>query len=127
MEQKSDNAQTKSVNAGANMEQKSDNAQTKSVNAGANMEQKSDNAQTKNDNAGVSKQRKSSKWAEVLSFCAEPRSRYEILVHIGLKVHTDNFNQYVKPLIDSGQLTLLYPDKPTSPKQKYVVPSGKHI
>jgi ATP-dependent DNA helicase RecG len=57
----------------------------------------------------------------ILAFCAIPRSRREIFEYIGLKLHTDNFVKYIKPLLDSGQLSLTQPNSPSSPTQKYVV------
>ncbi|MCD8302638.1 MAG: putative DNA binding domain-containing protein [Prevotellaceae bacterium] len=60
------------------------------------------------------------KYMAILSYCMMPRNRREILKHIGLKCHTDNFKRYIKPLIDNGELTLTQPDKLNSPKQRYV-------
>ena len=56
----------------------------------------------------------------VLSFCREPKSTHEIMEHIGLK-HREYFrSQILKPLIEKGLLSLTIPDKPNSPKQKYI-------
>lgn len=56
----------------------------------------------------------------ILAFCMKPRSRREILTHIGLKNHFDNYNRYIKPLLESGLLEQTQPDSPSSPTQKYV-------
>jgi ATP-dependent DNA helicase RecG len=56
----------------------------------------------------------------ILSYCMIPRSRRDILAHIGVKWHTDSFNRYIKPLLESGKLILTNPNKPSSPTQKYV-------
>lgn len=56
----------------------------------------------------------------ILAFCMIPRSRRAIFTHLGLKWHTDNFNKYVRPLIQEGLLELTQPDSPRSPTQKYV-------
>ena len=56
----------------------------------------------------------------VLKFCLAPRSRKEVLEHLGLKYHSDNFKRHILPLVEMGYLTYIYPDVPNSPKQKYV-------
>lgn len=56
----------------------------------------------------------------ILAFCMKPRSRREILTHIGLKMHSDNYNRYIKPLLESGQLEQTRPSIPNSPLQRYV-------
>jgi ATP-dependent DNA helicase RecG len=59
----------------------------------------------------------------ILAFCMIPRSRREIFEHIGLTLHSKNFNRHIKPLIDCGLLALTMPDIPKSPAQKYVLAS----
>jgi ATP-dependent DNA helicase RecG len=61
----------------------------------------------------------------ILAFCIIPRSRREIFEHIQLKMHSDNFNKYIKPLIDGGRLSLTQPDSPKSPTQKYVLTTNQ--
>lgn len=57
--------------------------------------------------------------ADLLEFCAEPRSRQEIAEFLGLKTLYHIMNKYVTPLIESGQLAMTIPDKPKSRNQKY--------
>ncbi len=60
----------------------------------------------------------------VLSFCKEPKSTHEIMEYIGLR-HREHFrSQILKPLIEKGLLGLTIPDKPNSPKQKYIAKSS---
>jgi len=58
-------------------------------------------------------------YLEILNFCQLPKSRTEILKHIGLFNNTRNFNNYVKPLIDMQWIAQTHPDKPTSKIQQY--------
>ena len=56
---------------------------------------------------------------KLLSFCRTPRTTKEIMQFLGLK-HRDYFrSEILKPLVDQKKVFLLFPDKPTSPKQKY--------
>ena len=56
---------------------------------------------------------------QIAAFCQIPRSRKEISEYLGIKDR-----KYVKEILDSmikkGLITMTLPDKPTSPKQKYV-------
>jgi ATP-dependent DNA helicase RecG len=56
----------------------------------------------------------------ILSYCAEPRSRMDIQIFIGLKNKNHLLKNYLAPLIDSGRLKMTVPDKPNSKNQKYV-------
>ena len=40
--------------------------------------------------------------------------------HLGLKNRVYVFKDYVSPLVDEGLIALTIPDKPKSPRQKYV-------
>ncbi len=56
---------------------------------------------------------------ELLKYCETPRSRVEMqkFCHIsGRKKFNMN---YLKPLLERGQLTMTLPDKPNSRNQKY--------
>lgn len=57
---------------------------------------------------------------ELLEYCQTPRSRSEIQEFLDLKDRHYVQEQFLKPLISKGLLQKLNPDKPTSPKQKYV-------
>ena len=58
--------------------------------------------------------------ARLLTFCKEPRSREEMQAFLGLS-HREHFRKDIlKPLLEQGLLTPLDPDKPTSPRQRYI-------
>ena len=59
--------------------------------------------------------------AEVLlMYCETPRSTKEMMQHLDLS-HRENFRDtLLLPLLASGKLELTIPDKPKSPKQRYV-------
>ncbi len=57
----------------------------------------------------------------MLSATFKPKTKAELLTAIGLGVHNKNYSTHVAPLIALGYLELILPDKPTSPKQKYVL------
>ncbi len=56
---------------------------------------------------------------KVLLYCIEPRSRLEIQEHLGLKHREHLRKSILSPLLQSGQLLLTLPDKPSSPKQRF--------
>jgi ATP-dependent DNA helicase RecG len=57
---------------------------------------------------------------ELLQFCAVPRSTKEMMHHLGLS-HREHFRDtFLLPLIASGKLAPTIPDKPSSPKQRYI-------
>ena len=57
---------------------------------------------------------------KLLQFCSEPRTREEIMEHLGL-ANRGNFRAaYLKPLLQSGALRMTIPEKPTSKNQKYI-------
>lgn len=56
---------------------------------------------------------------EVLSYCQVPRSKREIMEHVGLKNASHFEKNYLKVLLQDGILEMTIPDKPTSRKQKY--------
>ena len=60
------------------------------------------------------------KLKKVLDFCAIPRTKAEIQEYLGIK--SDRFvrQEVIQPLLESGKLIRTIPDKPSSPKQKYV-------
>ena len=57
---------------------------------------------------------------QIRTYCAEPKTRDEIMRHIGLKDREHFRLDILLPLIEGGLLDLTIPDKPKSPKQKYV-------
>lgn len=56
----------------------------------------------------------------LLQFCITPRSTKEMMQHLGLSHHPHFRNRLLLPLIASGKLALTIPDKPKSPKQRYI-------
>lgn len=52
-------------------------------------------------------------------FCKIPRSRKEIAEYLGLKTTAYAMDRYIRPMLESGELEMTIPDKPTSRKQKY--------
>lgn len=58
---------------------------------------------------------------KVLVFCDVPRSRKEIQEHVGMKDRKHFKEVVLDVLLAEGRLEMTLPDKPQSPKQKYVV------
>lgn len=56
----------------------------------------------------------------LLVFCQQPRTRAEILAHLGIASGQYALRRYLDPLVDAGRLRLTIPDKPRSPKQTYI-------
>lgn len=54
----------------------------------------------------------------VVEFCSVPRSRAELISFVG-KSRNYVMSQIVSPLVESGRLKLMMPDKPKSSNQKY--------
>lgn len=61
---------------------------------------------------------------QVVSFCSVPRSSNEIMAHIGVTRQTRTVNLYINELVKAGELRLLIPEKPNSPKQRYISVKG---
>lgn len=55
----------------------------------------------------------------LLVFCKVPRSRAEMMEHVGLTDRKHFREKYIEPMLDAGKLAMTIPDKPRSPKQKY--------
>ena len=56
----------------------------------------------------------------LLGFCVIPRSTKEMMQYLSLS-HRENFRDtLLLPLMASGKLTPTIPDKPSSPKQRYI-------
>ena len=56
----------------------------------------------------------------LLDYCSEPRSRDEMQGVCGIKTREYFRKKILVPMIKSGKVRLTIPDKPSSPKQKYV-------
>ena len=73
---------------------------------------------TEQDDAQVTEQ--VDRAEKIIEFCAEPKSREEIQLFVGI-AHREHFRaKILKPLLDSGKLKMTIPDKPNSRNQKYV-------
>lgn len=60
----------------------------------------------------------------LLDYCSEPRTRDEMQEFCGIKTREYFRKKILVPLIELGKINLTIPDKPRSPKQKYVA-TGK--
>jgi ATP-dependent DNA helicase RecG len=60
---------------------------------------------------------------QILRFCQQPRSRKEILTHIGLGSSPANSIRYIAPLLEAGYLQFTLPDSPKSIRQAYILTS----
>ena len=62
---------------------------------------------------------------QILELCVEPKTKREIATACGfkdIKYFTQNF---IAPLMQSGQLKMTVPDKPNSRNKKYITTSNK--
>ena len=57
---------------------------------------------------------------DILSFCAQPRSREELKVFLGVNTTSYMMRKFVMPLIVKGRLALTLPNAPKSSKQRFV-------
>ena len=53
-------------------------------------------------------------------FCVTPRSREEMMEYVGIASKRYFRENFIRPLLESGQLKMTLPDKPKSKNQKYV-------
>ena len=63
---------------------------------------------------------------QVLKFCKKAKTRNEIQQHLGLKNREHFRKNILVPLINSGQLLLTIPEKPTSPNQQFYSVQSKN-
>ena len=56
----------------------------------------------------------------ILDFCVKPRTKQEIMDHLGFSSRRQFNERYMKPLLEAGKLVMTIPDKPSSKNQKYV-------
>jgi ATP-dependent DNA helicase RecG len=57
---------------------------------------------------------------QLVEFCVVPKSRAEMMEYLGLSGRRYFSDHYLKPLISSGRLLMMIPDKPNSKNQRYV-------
>ncbi len=66
--------------------------------------------------------------SDVLAVVTDWIKRSDLFDQIKLSNHSDNREKYLDPLIDLGWIEMEYPDKRTSPKQRYrITESGIKI
>ena len=58
---------------------------------------------------------------ELMKLAQVAASRKQLVTGINLVKNTKNFETYIRPLVNIGWLSMTIPDKPTSPKQQYVI------
>ncbi len=56
----------------------------------------------------------------LLEFCHVPRTRAEIIEYLAIASGQYALHRYLEPLVQAGKIQLELPDKPRSPKQRYV-------
>ena len=61
---------------------------------------------------------------ELTEFCSIPRSKSEMMTHIGLTDSKNFRERYLVPLLNAGKIEMTIPDKPNSRNQKYK--KGEH-
>ena len=61
----------------------------------------------------------------LLEFCADPKSRDEMQAYIDVSSRSHFSKYYLKPLLSSGKLEMMFPDKPKSKNQKYATVHSK--
>lgn len=59
------------------------------------------------------------KLEKLIEFCSIPRSRREMMDHMGLTDSKSFRKRYLNTLIEAGKIEMTIPDKPNSPNQKY--------
>ena len=58
---------------------------------------------------------------EILKFCIEPKSLFDIMQHVNLKARKNVMNVYINPMLAAGGLKMTEPGNPTkSRNQMYV-------
>ena len=61
----------------------------------------------------------------LLVFCQEPRTRKEVVEYLEISSAQYALHKYLDPLVRCGAIRLTIPEKPKSPKQKYVAAARK--
>lgn len=56
----------------------------------------------------------------IIEFCQEPRSKAEIQKHLNISSERYIRQKLMIPLLEEGRLARTIPEKPSSPKQKYI-------
>lgn len=61
---------------------------------------------------------------QLLEFCAEPKSLFDIMQFLGLSDRKNVMDVYISPMIAADMLEMTEPDNPTSRNQMYVTAKG---
>ena len=61
----------------------------------------------------------------LLAFCQNPKTRKEVIEYLNIPSAQYALHKYLDPLVKCGAIRLTIPEKPKSPKQKYVTIAGK--
>lgn len=56
----------------------------------------------------------------LLTYAISAKSREELLSHIGLKNHFDNYKRHIEPIIQRNWLRMTIPERPKSRNQRYI-------
>ncbi len=57
---------------------------------------------------------------QIMAFCVNPKSLFDIMQHVGLKDRENFMDVYINPMLAAGMLKMTEPDHPTSRNQMYV-------
>jgi ATP-dependent DNA helicase RecG len=68
----------------------------------------------------TSQRKMTEKEEELLNFLKIPRSRNEIAEYLGIGTIAYVMQTYINPLVEKGLVRLTIPEKPKSPKQRFV-------
>ena len=75
--------------------------------------------QAGNQAGNIIKEKLGDKTFIILNELLHEKTRKEIFASIGLSNHSKNRKKYLDPLMEYGWVEMLYPEKATSPNQKY--------
>jgi len=96
-------------------------ANTAKVTMQDNMQDNMQDSQQDNQQESQQDNQQDSIHEAILQYCAIPRGRKEIAEHCGYKDVRHFSSNFLKPLLESGRIQMILPDKPSSRNQKYVV------
>lgn len=57
---------------------------------------------------------------KILFMCDKPQTRKELMFMLDISSNKTFFRVYMRPLLESGQIRMLYPDRPSISIQRYV-------
>ena len=102
--------------------------QEKVSNQGVRSQAKKGAKQEKEPSKKRSQARKGAKQKKILDFCLTPRDMKEMMIHLEYMNRYKFRLNHIKPMIEEGLLTMLFPEKPNHQDQKYITTEkGKEI